>query len=144
MNKFILLSFFFFSSASALACQCKSVMIKPIEEKADYIFSAANNVFLAKITSSDLIGKIEADSTTHHNFSLINTFKGHSNFPYLSTGGGLTSCDDSLIVDTHYIIFSDSKEVWNCTALYVNLEDEYYHKLVVKLTSLSKVNITRN
>ena len=143
MNKLILLSFLFFVSASALACQCKSVTIKPIDEKADYIFSTAQNVFLAKITSADLIGKTTSDLTTHHNFSVLKNFKGKNNFPYLSTGGGLTSCDESLIVDTHYIIFSDSKEVWNCTALYVNLEDEYFQKLVAKLTSLSKVNITR-
>jgi len=143
MNKFILLSFLFSISASTLACQCKSVTIKPIDEKADYIFSTAKNVFLAKITSTDLIGKTTSDTTTHHNYSVLKNFKGQSNFPYLSTGGGLTSCDESLIVDTHYIIFSDSKEVWNCTVLYLNLEDEYFQKLVAKLTSLSKVNITR-
>ncbi len=130
MKKLILLSYLLFISASALACQCKSVTIKPIDEKADYIFSTAQNVFLAKITSADLIGKTKYDLTTHHNFYVLKNFKGQNNFPYISTGGGITSCNDSLIVDKHFIIFSDSKEVWNCSVLYVNLEDEYFQKLV--------------
>ncbi len=133
-----------FFSSSALACKCGHV-IKSLDKRAAYIFSHADNVFLAKIIKSKLVGTEKGDTTTRHQFKMIESYKGKpDSFQYLQTGSNpSSSCsDDRILEGNYYLIFSNSKELSDCSISEVDLDSEieehktYYAELFSKLSEL--------
>lgn len=139
MNKYWLLILFALFSGNLLACKCEAIMIKRADKKAEYIFAAANNVFLAKITKSTLTGKMKGNITTEHNFDVIENFKGNpETLPHLKTGSANpTSCnDDGMTEGKYYLIFTDTTEIFDCSVMDVDLEHDYFKGLFTQLSKL--------
>jgi hypothetical protein len=114
-------------------------MIKPTDKKAEYIFSAASNVFLAKVTKSTQIGKVKSDITTVHDFDVIDNYKGNlESFPHLTTGSeNPTSCnDDGMTQGKYYLVFSDTTNVFDCSFMEVDPKHDYFKGLFIQLAEL--------
>ena len=114
-------------------------MIRLTDKKAEYIFAAASNVFLTKITKSTRTGKVKTDITTVHNFDVIESYKGNpTSLPYLKTGSdNPTSCnDDGMTEGEHYLVFTDTTDIFDCSVMKVDLEHDYYKELLAHLVKL--------
>lgn len=130
------------SSSSAYACKCSVWTIKPLDEKVEYILSNRENVFLIKITNSMSIGKSENDTTTLHDFELLENFKGNfenKHFPFLLSGSAApNSCtDDGIFTGQIYLVYTNRKEIFDCSILGLDLKHEGHMKLLNKVRELS-------
>ena len=139
MSKIWLLVLVSFYSGNLLACKCEAYMIKPADKKADYIFSAASNVFLAKVIKSTPLGNSKTDTRSLHYFESVDSFKGNTKtFPYIQTGSTRpTSCDHyGMDVGNYYLVYSEVKYISSCSVMKVDLEIGYYKELLKRLSEL--------
>ena len=119
MNKIVFVIFLCCFGFKSVACQCVLFSKANDEEIAKDMYKSSEFVFVTKILSSHRLSQIEADTTTHHNFEVLELFKGKpSSMPFLRSGSQMSSsCDDNLTTNRKYLVFTNSNRVWNCAAL---------------------------
>jgi hypothetical protein len=142
MSKLLILLLLIFSS-SVYACKCTVWHLEGAEEKAEYVLADRENVLLVKITSSVPIGKRESDTTQMHYFELLEDFKGNFDakiFPFLISGSDEpNSCtDNGVFVGKTYLLYTNKKEIFDCSYLGVDLEHEGHLTFLEKVRGLGK------
>ena len=123
-------------NTNLLACKCPANLIESAQAQAQYIYAAADNVFLIKVTRSVPTGKTQNDITTLHYFEILDQFKGLAeSFPFLQSGSdNPTSCnDDGLIVDRIYLVLTDTKIISDCSVITLDLEADRSKNLLSEL-----------
>ncbi len=139
----LLISLLLIFSSSVYACRCTVWYLEGSEEKAEYVLSDRENVFLVKITSSVPIGKHESDTTEMHYFELLEDFKGNfdiKTFPFMISGSEEpNSCNDNgVFAGKTYLLYTNKKEIFDCSYLGVDLKHEGHLKFLEKIRGLGK------
>ena len=140
MIKTMLLFLLVVFSHQVSACRCEYKMKQQADDRADFIFNFAKNVFTVKILASTKAGDAIGDNTIKHKFSLVQNFKGRpEQFEWLQTGSkNPTSCtDDGMIVGQYYLVFTNTPEVFDCSVLHLVKDSAKNKELLNELQELS-------